>query len=150
MLVKWLAEATSRRHHCDALQVQTIVGKKVTNGLSAAAQAGHIGDKNPDGPQIPHAAGSGMLPGAKQQLRVRPFGGMVHPSDDRCSTPMMAEVAKLEDQEVGGPSVGHAVDDQLAIAAGELMDLLTPADVGEEKGLGHTAFPWRVGADLIG
>ena len=54
---------------------------------------------------------------------------------------MMAKMAKLEDEKVGGPPVGHAVDDQLAVAAGELMDLLTPTEVGEEKGLGHTASP---------
>lgn len=53
----------------------------------------------------------------------------------------MAEVAKLEDKEVGGPPVGHSVYDQLAIAAGELVDLLTSAEVGEEKGLAHTASP---------
>lgn len=141
VLIERFAEATARGHHRHALQVQAIVGKKVANGLPATAQAGHIGDKNPDWPQIAHAAGARVLPNAKQKLRVCPFGGMVHLGDDRCSMPTMAEVAKLEDQEKGGPSVGHAVDDQLAVAAGELMDLLTPAEVGEEKGLGHTASP---------
>lgn len=74
----------------------------------------------------------------------------MHLGDDRCSTSMMAEMAEFEDEKVGGPPIGHPVDDQLAVAAGELMDLLTPAEVGEEKGLGQTASPWRVGADLIG
>lgn len=74
----------------------------------------------------------------------------MHLGDDRCSTPMMAEVVKLENEKVGGPPVGHSIDDQLAVAAGQLMDLLTSAEVGEEKGLAHTASPWRMGADLTG
>jgi hypothetical protein len=82
MLIERFAEAASRGHGRYALQVQAIVGKKVTDGLPAAAQAGHIGDKNPDGSQIAYAAGPGVLPGAKQQLRVRALGGMVHLGDD--------------------------------------------------------------------
>lgn len=82
MPIERFAEAAARGHGDHALQVQAIVGEKVANELPAAAQAGHIGDKNPDGPQIPHAAGSGMLPGAKQKLRVRSLGGMVHLGDD--------------------------------------------------------------------
>jgi hypothetical protein len=66
---------------------------------------------------------------------------MVHLGDDRCPTAYIAEMAKLEDQEVGGPPVGHSVYDQLAVAVRELVDLLTPAEVGEEKGLAHTASP---------
>ncbi|WP_186442358.1 hypothetical protein [Methylorubrum populi] len=141
MPIERFAEAAARGHGHHALQVQAIVGKKVTDGLPAAARTRHIGNKNPDGPQIPHATGSGMLPSAKQKLRVRPLGGMVHLGDDRCSTPMMAEVAKLEDQEIGGPTVGQSVDDHLAVAAGQLVDLVTSAEVSEEKGLGHTASP---------
>ena len=82
MLIERRAKAAARGHGDHALQVQAIVGEKVADRLPAAAQAGHIGDKNPDGPQIPHAAGPGVLPGAKQQLRVRALGGMVHLGDD--------------------------------------------------------------------
>ena len=139
--IERFAEAAARGHHCNTLQVQAVVGKKVADGLPAAAQAGHIGDKNPDWPQMAYAAGPGVLPDSKQQPRVRSLGGMVHLSDDRCSTPKMAEVAEFEDEEVGGPPVGHSVDDQLAKAAGQLVDLLTPTEVGEELGLGHTSSP---------